>query len=111
MLEGSPEWSSAHNIFAAFFEREFRASVIQSTAAIETTIKVIGHANILLDIATNDSFKDENEGDAIDSKANNNGTANTVEAKVINGHAEQEAIYQMMLPYLQLQITAKFEYI
>ncbi|GAN01419.1 hypothetical protein MAM1_0007c00852 [Mucor ambiguus] len=55
------------------------------------------------------SFKDENEGDAVDSKANNNGTANAVDAKVINGHAEQETIYQMMLPYLQLQITAKFE--
>ncbi|GAN05697.1 hypothetical protein MAM1_0099c05171 [Mucor ambiguus] len=77
--------------------------------AIETTIKVLSHANVLLDIATNDFFKDENEGDSIDSKANNNGTANAAEAKVINGHAEQEAIYQMMLPYLQLQITAKLE--
>ncbi|GAN09371.1 hypothetical protein MAM1_0263d08897 [Mucor ambiguus] len=74
--------------------------MIQSTAAIETTIKVLGHANILLDIATNDSFKDENEGDAADSKTNSNGAANEVEAKVINGHAEQEAIYQMVLPYL-----------
>ncbi|GAN03689.1 hypothetical protein MAM1_0046d03144 [Mucor ambiguus] len=81
-------------------------------APIETTIKVLGHVNILLNLATNDSLKDENEGGAVDSnKANNNGTANAVEAKVINGHAEQEAIYQMMLPYLQLQITAKFEYI
>ncbi|GAN05037.1 hypothetical protein MAM1_0080c04506 [Mucor ambiguus] len=67
---------------------------------IETKIKVLGHANISLDIATNNSFKDENEGDAVDSKANNNGTANTVEAKVINGHAEQEAMDQMMLPDL-----------
>ncbi|GAN03017.1 hypothetical protein MAM1_0032d02467 [Mucor ambiguus] len=74
--------------------------MIQLTVPIEITIKVLGHANILLDIATNNSFKDENEGDAVDSKANNNGTANAVEAKVINGHAEQGAIYQMMLPYL-----------
>ncbi|GAN03012.1 hypothetical protein MAM1_0032c02462 [Mucor ambiguus] len=78
---------------------------------IEITIKVLGHANILLDIATNDSIKDEDEGDAVDSKANNNGTANAVEAKVINDHAEQEAIDHMMLPYRQLQNTAKFEYI
>ncbi|GAN01736.1 hypothetical protein MAM1_0011d01171 [Mucor ambiguus] len=63
---------------------------------------LLGHANILLDIATNDSFKDENEGGAVVSKANNNGAANAVEAKVINDHAEQEAIDQMMLPYLQL---------
>ncbi|GAN01373.1 hypothetical protein MAM1_0007d00806 [Mucor ambiguus] len=42
----------------------------------------------------------ENKGDAVDSKANNNGTSDAVEAKAINGHAEQEAIYQMMLPYL-----------
>ncbi|GAN00655.1 hypothetical protein MAM1_0001d00077 [Mucor ambiguus] len=47
-----------------------------------------------------DSFKNENEGDAVDSKAKNNGTANAVEAKVINDHAEQEAIDQMVLPYL-----------
>ncbi|GAN09103.1 hypothetical protein MAM1_0244c08625 [Mucor ambiguus] len=44
-----------------------------------------------LNIATNVSFKDKNEGDAIDSKVNDNGTANAVEAKVINGHTEQEA--------------------
>ncbi|GAN01309.1 hypothetical protein MAM1_0006c00742 [Mucor ambiguus] len=89
-----------HNVLASFFEREFRASTIQSTVAIETTIKALGHANILLDFATNDSFKDENEGDAVDSEANSNGAANAVEAKVINGHVEKEAIYQMMLPYL-----------
>ncbi|GAN05399.1 hypothetical protein MAM1_0090d04870 [Mucor ambiguus] len=70
-----------------------------------TTITIINPAkarfiNILLDIATNDSFKDENEGDDVDNKANNNGIANAVEAKAINGHAEQEAIDQMMLPYL-----------
>ncbi|GAN07685.1 hypothetical protein MAM1_0172d07187, partial [Mucor ambiguus] len=91
MQEGSLEWFNAYNVFTAFFERKFRASTIQSTVAIVTTIKVLGHANVLLDIATNDSFKDENEGDAVDSKANNNGIANAVEAKVINGHAEQEA--------------------
>ncbi|GAN11821.1 hypothetical protein MAM1_1043d11430 [Mucor ambiguus] len=51
------------------------------------------------------------EGDAVDSKADSNGAAIAVEAKVINGHAEQEAIYQMMLPYLELQVTAKFGYI
>ncbi|GAN03841.1 hypothetical protein MAM1_0049d03296 [Mucor ambiguus] len=80
---------------------------------IETAIKVLGHVNILLEIATNDSFKDGSEGEAVnDSKANNNGTANAaVEAKVINDHAEQKAIYQMLLPYLQLQNTAKFEYV
>ncbi|GAN11011.1 hypothetical protein MAM1_0449d10563, partial [Mucor ambiguus] len=58
-------------------------------AAFKTTIKV----------------PDENEDDAVDSKANSNGTANAVEAKVINGHAEQKAIDQMMLPYLQQQNT------
>ncbi|GAN01147.1 hypothetical protein MAM1_0005d00578 [Mucor ambiguus] len=68
--------------------------------AIETTIKVLGQVNILLDIATKDSFEDKNEGDAVDIKANNNGTANAAEAKAINGHSEQEVIYQMMLPYL-----------
>ncbi|GAN02554.1 hypothetical protein MAM1_0024d01998 [Mucor ambiguus] len=90
--KGSLEWYNVHNVFAAFFKRELRALTIQSTVAIETTIKVLGHANILLDIATNNSFKDENEGDAVDSKANKNGPANAVEAKDINGHAEQEAI-------------------
>ncbi|GAN06506.1 hypothetical protein MAM1_0126d05990 [Mucor ambiguus] len=59
--------------------------------AIETIIKVLGHVNIFLDIATNDSFKVENEGDSVDSKTNNNRAANAVKAKVINGHAEQEA--------------------
>jgi hypothetical protein len=68
--------------------------------AIEATIKVLSHANILLGIATNDSFEDETEGDAVDSKANNNGTANAAEAKAVSGHAEQKAIDQMMLLYL-----------
>ncbi|GAN04041.1 hypothetical protein MAM1_0053c03499 [Mucor ambiguus] len=85
--------------------------MIQSTVAIKTTIKVFGHANIPLEIDTHDSFKGENKGAAIDSRANNNGTANAVAAKVINGHAKQETICQMMLPYLQMQITAKFGYI
>ncbi|GAN04628.1 hypothetical protein MAM1_0069d04089 [Mucor ambiguus] len=68
--------------------------------AIETTIKVIGHANILLDIATNDSFKDKNEGDTVDSNANDNSTANAVEATtvIISGHAEQEATDDIALP-------------
>ncbi|GAN03584.1 hypothetical protein MAM1_0043d03039 [Mucor ambiguus] len=109
--EGSLGWFNVHIVFVAFFDRRSKASTIKSTVTIETTIKVLGHANILLDIATNDSFKDENEGDAVESKANNNGTANAVQAKVISGHAEQEAIDQMLLPYLQLQITGKFEYI
>ncbi|GAN05865.1 hypothetical protein MAM1_0103c05341 [Mucor ambiguus] len=67
---------------------------------IETTIKVLVHANILLDIATNDSFKDENEGDAVDSRADDNGTANAVEATtvIINGHDEQEATDDVALP-------------
>ncbi|GAN08012.1 hypothetical protein MAM1_0186c07518 [Mucor ambiguus] len=53
--------------------------------------------NITFNIATtNVSFENENESDAVDSKANNNATANAIEAKVINGHAEQEAIDQMM---------------
>ncbi|GAN06039.1 hypothetical protein MAM1_0109c05516 [Mucor ambiguus] len=68
--------------------------------AIETTIKVLDHANILLDIAANDSFKDENEGDAVDSKANDNGTANAVEATtvIISGHAGQGATDDVALP-------------
>ncbi|GAN03407.1 hypothetical protein MAM1_0040d02860 [Mucor ambiguus] len=49
---------------------------------------------------TDVSFEDENEADAVDSRVDDNSTANTVEAKVINGHAEQDAIDQMMLPYL-----------
>ncbi|GAN03545.1 hypothetical protein MAM1_0043c03000, partial [Mucor ambiguus] len=96
---------NVHNVFAAFFEQEIRASTIQSTIAIKTTIKVLSHANILLAIATNDSFKDKNEGDTVDSKVNNNGTANAVEAKVINGHAEQEATTK---DNVALPLTAKY---
>ncbi|GAN05460.1 hypothetical protein MAM1_0092d04931 [Mucor ambiguus] len=90
-----------HNVFAAIFQQKSRASTIQSAVAIETTIKALGHVNMSLKIATNVSFEDEDEGDGVDSKANVNGTANAVEAKVINdGHAKQKAIDQMMLPYL-----------
>ncbi|GAN11434.1 hypothetical protein MAM1_0603d10997 [Mucor ambiguus] len=52
-----------------------------------------------LNIATNGSFEDDEEGGAVDNKANDNGTANnTVEAKVINGHAEQEATDDVVFP-------------
>ncbi|GAN07101.1 hypothetical protein MAM1_0148c06593 [Mucor ambiguus] len=37
--------------------------------------------------STNVSFKDENECDAVDSRADGNGIANAVEAKVIDGNA------------------------
>ncbi|GAN01733.1 hypothetical protein MAM1_0011d01168 [Mucor ambiguus] len=40
----------------------------------------------------------KNEGDAIDSKAEGNGTADAVEGKVINGHAKQEATDDVALP-------------
>jgi hypothetical protein len=36
------------------------------------------------------------------------GTISAVEARVINGHAEQKIIDQMMLLYPKLQITVKF---
>ncbi|GAN09422.1 hypothetical protein MAM1_0267d08949, partial [Mucor ambiguus] len=36
-----------------------------------------------LNIITNVSFEDENEGDAVNSKADDNGAANAVGAKVI----------------------------
>ncbi|GAN11809.1 hypothetical protein MAM1_1000d11413 [Mucor ambiguus] len=46
-----------------------------------------------LNIATNVFFEDENESDFVDSKANNNVTANAVESKVINNnHAKQEEV-------------------
>ncbi|GAN01048.1 hypothetical protein MAM1_0004d00479 [Mucor ambiguus] len=53
-----------------------------------------------LKIAINVSFEDENEGDAVDSKADDNGTANEVEATtvIISGHAEQEATDDVDLP-------------
>ncbi|GAN03072.1 hypothetical protein MAM1_0033d02523 [Mucor ambiguus] len=74
-------------------------------------MKVLGHVNMPFHITTNTSFENENKANNVDSKVNDDGTANAVEDTVIDGHAEQEAIDQMMLPYLQLQITAKFEYI
>ncbi|GAN01434.1 hypothetical protein MAM1_0007c00867 [Mucor ambiguus] len=52
-----------------------------------------------LNIATNVSFEDENEGDRVDSKANDNGTANAVKATIINdGHAKQEVTDAVALP-------------
>ncbi|GAN04918.1 hypothetical protein MAM1_0077c04385 [Mucor ambiguus] len=57
-----------------------------------------------LKIATNVSFEDENEGAAVDSKANDNCTANVIEAIVINdGHAKQEVTDTVALP-----ATAKY---
>ncbi|GAN01440.1 hypothetical protein MAM1_0007d00873 [Mucor ambiguus] len=64
-----------------------------------------------LNIAADVFFEDENETDAVDSRVDGNGTANAVKAEVINGHAKQEAIDQIMLPYLQLKNTTKFGYI
>ncbi|GAN03343.1 hypothetical protein MAM1_0039d02796 [Mucor ambiguus] len=63
-------------------------------------MRALGHANILLDITTNDSLEGENKGDAVDSKADNNGTANAVEATtvIISGHAEQKATDDVALP-------------
>ncbi|GAN09873.1 hypothetical protein MAM1_0299c09406 [Mucor ambiguus] len=61
--------------------------------AIETKINVLGYVNIPLNIATNVSFENENEGDIVDSRVvdSNNATYNAVEAEAINVHAEQEA--------------------
>ncbi|GAN00847.1 hypothetical protein MAM1_0002d00271 [Mucor ambiguus] len=61
-----------------------------------------------LSIVTNVSLEDTNEDDAVDSKVDDNGTANAIEAKVINGHVEQELTDDVALP--QLQNTAKFGY-
>ncbi|GAN06509.1 beige/BEACH domain-containing protein [Mucor ambiguus] len=60
---------------------------------IETTIRVLGHVNMPLNIAaTNVSFEDKNESDAVNSSRNNdNETFNSVEAIVFNGYAKQEA--------------------
>ncbi|GAN10381.1 hypothetical protein MAM1_0349c09921 [Mucor ambiguus] len=78
---------------SAFFEQKFRASTIRSTVVIETTIKVLEHVNIPLNIATNVSFKDENESDK-------GSTANAVEAnKAINDHlAKQQSVDDVALP-------------
>ncbi|GAN01132.1 hypothetical protein MAM1_0005c00563 [Mucor ambiguus] len=52
-----------------------------------------------LNIATNVSFKDENEGDVVDSKADGNGsTTDAVKAKVINDYTKQEATDDVALP-------------
>ncbi|GAN07239.1 hypothetical protein MAM1_0153d06732 [Mucor ambiguus] len=52
-----------------------------------------------LNIVTNVSFEGKNEDGVADSKAKDNGTANTVEAEVIiNGHAKQEATDDVPLP-------------
>ncbi|GAN09097.1 hypothetical protein MAM1_0243d08619 [Mucor ambiguus] len=75
-----------------------RNKIERQGVAIKTTIKILGHVNMPLNIATNVSFEDKNEGGAVESKADDNSIANAVEAKVINGHAEQEVIDQMMLP-------------
>ncbi|GAN07525.1 hypothetical protein MAM1_0165d07024 [Mucor ambiguus] len=85
-----PCWNplTVHNVFNAFFEQKSKASTIQPTVAI----KVLGHVNMPFNIATNDFFENENEGDAVESRVvdNNSGTANAAEAKALNGHAEQE---------------------
>ncbi|GAN09669.1 hypothetical protein MAM1_0282d09200 [Mucor ambiguus] len=69
---------------------------------METTIKVLDHVNIPFKIATDVSFEDENEGDAVDSKVDDyGGIANAVEANnkvIISGHAEQEATDDVALP-------------
>jgi hypothetical protein len=65
---------------------------IHSSVPIETLRKVYGHVNRPLKNATNVSFEDEDVGYAADIKADDNGTANTVEGKVINGHTKQETI-------------------
>ncbi|GAN03457.1 hypothetical protein MAM1_0041d02910 [Mucor ambiguus] len=41
--------------------------------------------------------------------ADDNGAAKAVEAKVINGHAKQEAIDQMMLPYPNCKIQRNLD--
>ncbi|GAN03876.1 hypothetical protein MAM1_0050c03332 [Mucor ambiguus] len=71
--------------------KKSRVSTIQSTVAIDATVKALVHVNMPLNIATNVSFEDENKGYNADSKANDNGTSNAVETKAINGHVEQEA--------------------
>ncbi|GAN02978.1 hypothetical protein MAM1_0032d02428 [Mucor ambiguus] len=51
--------------------------------------------------STNVSFKDENEGDAVDGKADDDGTAHAVEAKVsVNAMPNKRLLLQMMLSYL-----------
>ncbi|GAN02583.1 hypothetical protein MAM1_0024c02027 [Mucor ambiguus] len=85
---------------AAFFEQRSRASTFQSKVTIEITRKILGHVIMPLNIATNVSFENKNEDDAVDSRItdNNDSTANAVEAKVIHGHAEQEVTNDVALP-------------
>ncbi|GAN08487.1 hypothetical protein MAM1_0207d07999 [Mucor ambiguus] len=52
-----------------------------------------------LNTATNISFEDENEGDIVNNKADDKGTANAVEAKVADGYTEQEATDDVVLPF------------
>ncbi|GAN05898.1 hypothetical protein MAM1_0104d05374 [Mucor ambiguus] len=99
--EGPLESFTVHNAFAVFFKQKSTASTIQSRVAIATTIKVLGHVQMSLNIATTvPLMRDENKGEAIDIKSDgSNGTANAVEAiKVIDGHAEQEATGDVALP-------------
>ncbi|GAN04607.1 hypothetical protein MAM1_0068c04068 [Mucor ambiguus] len=49
-------------------------------------MKVLGHVNMPLDIATDVSFEDENEGDAVDTTVIN------------DGHAKQEVADAVALP-------------
>ncbi|GAN08954.1 hypothetical protein MAM1_0234d08474 [Mucor ambiguus] len=52
-----------------------------------------------LNIATNVSFEDEDEGDAVDSKANDNVIADAVKTtKVMNSHVKQDATDDVVLP-------------
>ncbi|GAN03641.1 hypothetical protein MAM1_0045c03096 [Mucor ambiguus] len=65
---------------------------IQSAVAIETTIDMLGHVTMPLNIATGVSLEDENEGDAVDNKnVDDNGTLNAVEANPLNGQAKQDS--------------------
>ncbi|GAN05821.1 hypothetical protein MAM1_0102d05297 [Mucor ambiguus] len=68
-----------------------------------------------LNIATNISFEDENEDDVVDSKSNDNDTANSVEAnKGINGYAEQESTDDVALPpttnYSEIWIHSRHDF-
>ncbi|GAN05003.1 hypothetical protein MAM1_0079c04471 [Mucor ambiguus] len=65
---------------------------------IETIRKVLDYVNMLFSITTNISFKDENENASVDSGVDDNGAANAVEAKVVNGYAKQEATDDVSLP-------------
>ncbi|GAN11562.1 hypothetical protein MAM1_0699d11131 [Mucor ambiguus] len=106
---------TVRNVFTAFFEQKSRASTIQLTVALETTINVLGHVDLPSSIVANVSFQDENEGDAFDSKAGDNGTAKAIEAEVINGYAEQEATDDVGLPptakYSEIRIHLRLDFL